>query len=291
MASAVALIEVLALLGLVPGFVCALTTTVLRRPLDNIQRATQRLPPERFRTAVVLPMASIFAGSISGVGANLLTNEPDRILYVYVFVTALFVACVVVVIFGHLEFKLTRPVGGTAIAYRRELLAELHRRDWAAATRYDRATATRRAARLAATGTRLIAYAESQSIRQWILKRHPLQLAWFAAATAATTIALLYVLGARMMAKNWTVEPGLLLFVVSPPLGPAQLWLRHRRHQATLRAIGAELHAEASSVLTAIAAASPPPLRLRIMWALSTLLDLRTPPPRRIRHVKRLSAD
>lgn len=185
------------LLGLASGLAWALGATVLHRPFIRSERAIHRLPLERFRNAIVLPVASIFAGAIAGIGSNLLTNQPDRLLFVCVFVAALFVALVVVVVFGHLEPKPATPVGDTAMGYRRELLAELRRRDWTTATRDDRATATRQATRLAATGRRLITYAESRSFRQWLRRRHPLQLTWFATATAITTTTLLYVVGIR----------------------------------------------------------------------------------------------
>ncbi|WP_141561892.1 hypothetical protein [Micromonospora sp. WMMA1996] len=279
MSQVVAVIEVLALLGLAPGFVGALAAAVLRRPLDNLSRPLQRLPAEQFRNAIMLPLISVYAGAIAGVGTNLLTTEPDRYLYAFAFM--LVTALVVVMIGGRLAVKPIRRVAGTAVAYRRELLAEMLHRDWTSASREDRVAASRRAARLAATGLRLVSYARTRSFGQWLRRRPRLELAWFATATAVTTAVLLYVLVVRVVTGGGTIGPGLLLIVLLPTLGPGQLWLRYRENRATLRAFGAELHSEASAVLTAIAAAPPPPFRLRLLRSLRTLLDLDPPGHRR----------
>ncbi|MEV6344749.1 hypothetical protein [Actinoplanes sp. NPDC051851] len=98
-----------------------------------------------------------------------------------------------------------------------------------------------------------------------------------ALATAYAAGAMVYVLILRLLRHDWAMRPGLVLIAVLPFTGPAQVWLRYRTSQATLRDLGAELSREASATLAVIAAAPPWTLRRRAREAIRILLDVDRP--------------
>ena len=266
MRSVIAIGEVLAFLGLAPGFVATAVVYPLRRPLDNLSRPVQRLPPDQFRTVIMLPMVSVFAGTIAGIGANQLVG--NRTLVGYLLLMASLAA---VAVGGQLAMT---PVGRKTVAYRREVLARLAERNWTVASRAERARGARLAGRLATTGSRLIRFAEHRTFRQWLRQRNRLPLCWIVLATGYATAVLVFALVNRIRHNDWTVGWGSLLIVSLPALGPGQLWLWYLMSRATLRDFGTELHRDAAAVLAAITTAPPWDLRHRARQAIRLLLDL-----------------
>jgi hypothetical protein len=273
MRDAAVLAEVLAFLGLLPGFGTVLVLTLVRGPLYRLERDIQRLPPARLREMITIPIISITAGAIAGIGVNLATGESGNGWAAMLMLGAA-IGCVAWA--GRLALRPTHP-RLAATAYRRELLTRLGARNWAAAAAGERAAAQRVARRLETTGRRLAHLGRTLRWRWWLRARNRWLLGGLAAATAYGTGFLTWVVIDRVVRRDGSPPGwGAAIILVTPLLGPAQLWLWWRLHTATLRDFGAELQADATRILAAIARAPRLSVGRRVGRALRTLLDTPT---------------
>ena len=156
--------EAVAFIGVLPGFLTLMVLVLVRRPLYRLERDLHRLPLARFHDAIMLPVISVAAGAIAGVGSNLVTGD-SRLGWAALLLIGAGMGCVVWA--SRLALRPARPgVAGTF--YRRQVLARLIEYDWAAASAIERETATRTARRLAATGRRLAYRGRTLRLRRWL---------------------------------------------------------------------------------------------------------------------------
>ncbi|WP_173073768.1 hypothetical protein [Phytohabitans rumicis] len=130
--------------------------------------------------------------------------------------------------------------------------------------------------RLAATGDRLLRYGHTLTFWRWLAGRNRWLVALLAAATGYGAAFLAWLVVVAIADRRGGLGPGLVIIVVTPLLGPAQLWLWYRMHRATLCEFGSELAADAARLEAAIAAAPPLTAGRRLGRALRTFLDPRT---------------
>ncbi|MCW6006017.1 hypothetical protein K1W54_15725 [Micromonospora sp. CPCC 205371] len=263
--------ETLAFLVVVPGFVTLVVLAPLRRRLLRLDRDLQRLPPAHFRDVFLMPVTSILTGSIAGIGVNLATGDTNL---GWLAMLAIGFAVGVAGWAGRLAL---RPAGPrrTPMGYRRQLIAQLSTVDWAAASGDARVAGQRIARRFAATGDRLLRYGDALRFRRWLAGRNRWLIVLLATATGYSAGFLVWVAVIALADRRGGPGAGLVIIVVTPLLGPAQLWLWYRTHRATLREFGAELVADAAHLDAAIAAAPPLTAGRRLGRALRTLLDPR----------------
>jgi hypothetical protein len=270
MRDVVVLAEVVAFVGVMPGFVALAVVTLARGPMYRLDRDIQRLPPDRFREVIMMPVISVVAGSIAGIGVNLATGETNN-GWVAILVIGAAIICV-----GWAGRMALRPAGPrfASTAYRRQLLARLGTRRWAAAPATERAAAARVARRLERAGARLASRGDSLGFRPWLRSRNRWVVGWLAVATAYGAAVLIWVAVDRIVNRDASPPGwGAAVIVATPLLGPAQLWLWWRLHRAMLRDLGAELRADAAGVLSAVTSAPPLTVGRRLGRALRVLLD------------------
>ncbi|MEJ3748885.1 hypothetical protein WEI85_37130 [Actinomycetes bacterium KLBMP 9797] len=267
--------ETLAFLIVLPGFVTLAVLAPLHRSLLRIDRDLQRLPPAHFREVILMPVTSILTGSIAGVGINLATGDTDL---GWVALLAIGLAVGTAAWAGRLALRPPAPQG-TPMGYRRQLLARLSATDWRTASGDTRVVGRRVAHRFATTGDRLVRYGRSLRFRRWLAGRNRWLLASLAAATGYGAVFLGWLAAAAIVNRPRDLGPslGLVIIVVTPLLGPAQLWRWFRMHRATLREFGAELVADAARLDAAIAGAPRLTAGRRLGRALRILLDPPSP--------------
>jgi hypothetical protein len=264
--------ETLAFLVVLPGFVTLAVLAPLRRPLLRLDRDLQRLPPAHFRNVILMPVTSILTGSIAGIGVNLATGDTNL---GWVAMLVIGFAIGVAAWAGRLALRPAAP-RRTPMGYRRRLLARLSAVDWGATSGDARVAGRRVAHRLAATGDRLLRYGHTLRFRRWLAGRNRWLVALLATATGYSAGFLAWLAVVAIAHRRTGLGPGLVIIVVTPLLGPAQLCLWYRMHRATLREFGSELTADAARLEAAIASAQPLTAGRRLGRALRTFLHPRT---------------
>lgn len=239
--------------------------------LSGRDRDMQRLPPAHFRNVILMPVTSILTGSIAGIGGNLATGDTN-LGWVAVLVIGL--AITVAAWAGLVAVRPAAP-RSTPMGYRRRLLARLSAVDWAATSGDARVAGRRVARRLAATGERLLRHGHGLRFWRWLAGRNRWLVALLTTATGYSTAFLVWLVVVAIAHRRTGLGPGLGIIVVTPLLGPAQLWLWYRMHRATLREFGSELTADAERLEAAIDAAPPLTTGRRLGRAIRTFLDSR----------------
>jgi hypothetical protein len=115
---------------------------------------------------------------------------------------------------------------------------------------------------------------------RWLAGRNRWLVAFLATATGYSAAFLVWRVVVAIAHRRVGLGPGLAIIVVTPLLGPAQLWLWYRMHRATLREFGSELTADAERLEAAIAAAPPLTTGRRLGRAIRVFLDSRPRDPK-----------